>query len=334
MKDAFYLRNIEAYAPTLDWVANECNAFIETLPTDLADVAHAYLERMNRSAAQIEWYAPLWLGEALGVPVEQTRQVAVTNVLGMVYIRIHNDLMDGEPYPADSIFMATLAPSLYTRCIQIFAKLFTGDSPFWHYLGQYLNEWGSAYAWERRHHWLQVGSYSEQEIKALTAGKGAPEKICCAALALLANREDVLPTLETVIDLRSATAQLLDDMQDWREDWSRGRYNIFLTTALSAETDRNHSDLTENDLLKAIYRSADVLCLFDWTQSYAQEALALIEPLQCEPLSALCQNATQMVTHYRAGYLKERDEVLFRQLARLAGTDAPISPHTSTTVTD
>ncbi len=231
--DTQRLEFINSYESDLDWVQAQVDNFLDALPPGLQPVARDYLRRLDRQQAQLEWHLPLWLGRTFGVPTAQARRVALTNVLGMVYIRIHNDLMDADKHLKQQFEQATLAPLLYTRCIKIFTTLFAADSPFWGHLERYLSEWAKALDWERQYHWHQARPYTQGEIEFVTAGKGAPIKIGFAAIALLAGREDDLAELETIIDLRSAIAQIFDDLADWREDWQQGRFNIFLTTALS-----------------------------------------------------------------------------------------------------
>lgn len=316
--DAQQLDIVENHAADLDWVQAQIDHFLATLPPRLSQVTHEYLRRLDRQRAQLEWHLPLWLGDTFGVPTTQTRWVALTNVLGMLYIRIHNDLMDAGSYLPQQFEQAALAPLLYTRCIHIFSTLFPSSSPFWGHLERYLNEWARALDWEREYHWHQAVPYTQAEIEFVAAGKGAPIKIGFAAIALLAKREADLPELEKIIDLRSTIAQIFDDLSDWHEDWQQGRFNIFLTAALSEKQRQQQMHLNEDDILQAIYRSTDVLALMDWTKTYAEEVYASTAKFQCYPLNLLCQKAAQMAELYRLAHQKGREKALFQQLARLA----------------
>jgi hypothetical protein len=309
---------IDSYESDLDWVQAQVDSFLETLPSGLSQVAQDYLQRLDRQRAQLEWHLPLWLGRTFGVPIAQSRRVALTNVLGMIYIRIHNDLMDADAHLTQQFELATLAPLLYTRCIKIFTTLFPADSSFWGHLERYLGEWAAALDWERQYHWHQARPYTQDEIEFVTAGKGSPIKIGFAAIALLAGRENDLPELEKIIDLRSAIAQIFDDLSDWREDWQQGRFNIFLTTALSEQQRQHQEQLTQQDILQAIYRSVDVMALMDWTKSYAEQVYVSTAQFQCLPLTLLCKKASQMAEQYRLAHQKGREKVLFQQLSRLA----------------
>ncbi len=316
--DAERLDFVENHAADLDWVQAQINLFLESLPPRLRPVASDYLQRLDRQRAQLEWHLPLWLGHTFGVPTAQARRVALTNVLGMIYIRIHNDLMDANSYLSQQFEQAALAPLLYTRCIHIFTTLFPADTPFWGHLERYLNEWASALDWERQYHWHQAAPYTQAEIEYVTAGKGAPIKIGFAAIALLAGREADLPELEKIINLRSAIAQIFDDLSDWYEDWQQGRFNIFLTAALSEQQRQQQMRLSEEAILQAIYRSTDVLTLMDWTKAYAEQVYVSTAKFQCLPLNLLCLKAAQMAEHYRLAHQKGREKALFEQLARLA----------------
>lgn len=311
------LEFIDSYELDLDWVQAQVDRFLETLPPGLSQVAKDYLRRLDRQQAQLEWHLPLWLGRTFGIPIAQSRRVTLTNVLGMIYIRIHNDLMDADAHITRQFELAALAPLLYTRCIKVFTTLFPSESSFWEHLERYLSEWAKALDWERQTHWHQARPYTQDEIEFVTAGKGAPIKIGFAAIALLAGRENDLPELETIIDLRSAIAQIFDDLSDWREDWQQGRFNIFLTTALSEQQRQQQEHLTEQDILQAIYRSADVMTLMDWTKSYAEQVYVSTAQFQCPPLTLLCQKASKMAEEYRLAHQTGREKVLFEQLSRL-----------------
>ncbi|MEW5985242.1 MAG: hypothetical protein AB1791_01255 [Chloroflexota bacterium] len=311
-------RYVRAFATDLAWVQQECGLVFDPLPTPLRDLAHRYLERLSPDKAQVEWCLPLWLGQAFGVETAVARTMALTNVLGMLYIRMQNDGMDGDVSPAEAAYLLTLSPLLYTRCVSHFTTLFPAASPFWGYLEAYLNEWAAAVAWERERHWLKLEPYTEAEVRWLTAGKGAPEKIGCAGLALLAGRDWAIPHLATVMDLRSTIAQLFDDFCDWREDWQRGRYNVFLTMVLTDGQRHQLSSPTISDLLEAIYHSKRVVELFDRADHYAALARQAAVHLECEPLLMLCDKAVSVGRLYRQMVLDGREQMLLQRFSRLA----------------
>lgn len=310
-----YTRTIQS---DLDWIQEQCLGYFDQLPEALAGLAHRYMTRLSPERAQLEWCLPLWLAHSFGIRQEVARTIGITNVLGMIYVRIQNDVMDKDVAPEAVANSLTLASLLYTRCLKLFATVFAAASPFWGYLEAYLQEWATAIAWEREHHYHRLARYTEAEMLWVTAGKGAPEKICCAGLALLAQREEAIPPLTKALDLRSTIAQLFDDFCDWREDWQRGRYNIFLSMILAEHKITQPDALSLSQLYTMIYRSRQAITLFDKTDQYALQAQEAVVGLACEPVTMLCHKAASMSQVYRQAYEQEQKEALHQRLTRLA----------------
>lgn len=325
-------RYTRAIQPDLAWMHEQCLAYCDQLPEALMKLAHRYLERLSSEKAQLEWCLPLWLAQSLGVSRDVARTMGVTNVLGMIYVRIQNDVMDGDVASEDVANLLTLSSLLYTRCLRLFTTVFAAESPFWGYLQACLQEWAAAIAWERQGHYQRLARYTEEEILWVTAGKGAPEKICCAGLAILADREGAIPHLAKALDLRSTIAQLFDDFCDWREDWQRGRYNIFLSMVLTENSSTQPTSMSLAQLYTLIYRSRQAITLFDRTDQYALMAQESVAELACEPITMLCHKAASMSQIYRQVYEQERKEALHQKLTRLADILRPT--HTELSVVE
>jgi hypothetical protein len=324
-------RYVAALVPDLAWIHQQCLAYIDQFPEPLHPLVRRYMERATPEIAQIEWCLPLWLGQTLAVPSATARTIGVINVLGMLYIRLQNDAMDGNMPVADQVYQPMLSSLLYTRCLALLATLFPPASPFWKYLEACMLEWATAIAWERERHWRRLEPYTEAEIRWLTAGKGAPEKICCAALTILAGKKELMPHLAQVMDLRSTVAQLFDDFCDWEEDWQHGRYNTFLTTVLShgSYSYSRPAALSASEILQMIYRSPQVVEWFDRAERYAAVAQEAAAALACEPLVMLCHKAASLSHIYRQTYQEERERALLHRFSRLTSRHTRARPAVS-----
>lgn len=84
------------------------------------------------------------------------------------------------------------------------------------------------------------GTVAESSLETMAAGKVAPIVVTVTALARRAGRETVLPVLEESLGKIAAASQLLDDVNDWRQDLDHRHWTHFLGR-LEPER-RGHSD--------------------------------------------------------------------------------------------
>lgn len=310
-------REREAWINGITVVQERCQSFIHTLPSSLQETTLAFLDRLNPDKAWVEWYFPLFLGKIFEIEEEATYAVAVANVLGMIYIRSLNDLSDGAHEPIHHVRSLVLGPLLYTHCLNQFCALFPPTSPFWKYLVGYMQQWAHAIALERERHWFRALDYDLEELLCVAIGKGAPEKICCAALALLGGQGSLIPVLEKAMDLRSAVAQLVDDFQDWKEDLTNHRYNVFLTAVMSEEQRHDPSLFSLEAACEAFYRSSQILALFDCLADYARQVENEVAEVGFPLLSEMCEKSVHLCVAYPQLYKEQRDQYLLNKLQKL-----------------
>jgi hypothetical protein len=132
-----------------------------------------------------------------------------SNVLGLGYVRLTDDIADGE-IPAGRLSDASaLATRLFETAVAPYRQLLPHSAHFWDLFGSVMETWRSAPA------------------KAL-AERGAPLKVSASALLELAGRRDLYPALEECLDHGLAAMVLYDHFCDWREDLEAGRWNAFV----------------------------------------------------------------------------------------------------------
>ncbi len=72
------------------------------------------------------------------------------------------------------------------------------------------------------------GRVAESSLQAMAAGKVAPIVVTATALAVRAGREAALPALEESLGKIALASQLLDDVNDWRQDIAHRHWTHFL----------------------------------------------------------------------------------------------------------
>ena len=178
---------------------------------DLLPMAIRLLERLPPERWMLEWHMPWWLGNALGLDREVTRELVVSNLLGLGSIRIQDDLADGDVAPRQAAAAKALAPILYGLALDAYRFRFPAESPFWTHLETCLSDWRAATGEEGR-----------------LAARGAPLKISAFAVCRLTERVDVFPAVDRLLDEALEALVLYDHIADWRDDLDAGRWNAFV----------------------------------------------------------------------------------------------------------
>lgn len=170
------------------------------------------LERLPPGRWTLEWYLPWWLGQAFGLDREVSTEIVLSTLLGLGWIRLQDDLADGDVRLEDLAAARTLSAGLYEAALVPYRARFGPTSPFWGRLDQWMREWERA---------TRNDAY-------LLAGRGAPLKIPAYAVCLLADRQDVFPVLERCLDEALEALVLFDHVGDWEADLDAGRWNAFV----------------------------------------------------------------------------------------------------------
>lgn len=198
---------------------------LAALPSRLRQSGLRLLERISTANWLLEWNLPRWLGEGLDLSPVMTGELIMGNVYGLAFVRIQDDLSDGESDDERETTIL-LGRELYNRWIERYHPMFDRQSVFWEYLDRFNGQWLRST--------LEIGGPNGFELRSGQAGalrwlaeRGAPLKICCVAACLLADRETLLPRLLEGVDHLLAGAVLVDHADDWQADLAEGRYNAF-----------------------------------------------------------------------------------------------------------
>jgi hypothetical protein len=214
----------------IEAVTDLYRAALAGLPPPLIELAWSLLPRISPPRWAVEWSLPRWVGDAVGLTPEVSRRLALGNALGLTYVRIQDDLLDGETAGADPAAWRLLSKAVYGRWLALYAELLGCCPTFWDELATCLTEWIEA-TWRS----LYPSARRFQDFDAndwrCLGQRGAPLKICLAAACLLADRTERLPALTAGVEELLTASVLLDQAVDWERDLEAGRHNVFIAYA-------------------------------------------------------------------------------------------------------
>jgi hypothetical protein len=150
------------------------------------------------------------MGRRFGLDEATADDLVVGNVLGLMSVRLADDLLDGEVPTDDPIVAGALADRLLALGMERFRRHLPTDSAFWPYVESCLGAWRAAGDSDR------------------PADRGAPLGIAAFAVCLLTAQTTLWPIIEAAIDHAVAGLVLYDDLADWRADLLAGRRNAFV----------------------------------------------------------------------------------------------------------
>lgn len=260
-------------------------ATFERVSAALAEAAEQQIDRLPPQRWLLEWGLPLWLGECFGLKDEPALTLAVCNLLGLTYVRIQDDLADGElPAPNGPLTMA-LAAVAFQQAIVYYARLLGSDERFWAALELRLNQWSQAMMASPN---LPPGFGAQPDLPALRrlAYAGAPVHIGLVAACLLSHHEGDLARLGAALEDWLLANVLLDHARDWAADLEAGRYNYFIAHSTPIEQSPAQSAAIRQRMLEMTYLDDGGQSYFDLIEELLQRARSAALPAGCARLNA------------------------------------------------
>jgi hypothetical protein len=308
------------FSADVEWVLQTCEKQVSAYPPSLRRFDRVRpkereLFKGDNARKSIVYLLPFWLKDAFDLDQDTCRLIAQAHIFAAFYFLTQDQVMDAGPeeYKGHLLPQGTL---FFLDAMAPYRSLFDSDSPFWTFLEKYISELAESVCWEREQHWGQAKEYKKGDLLRL-ARKAAPLKTPCAAMSLLAGRQEDIGPLEKMVDHVLVALQLMDDLRDWREDLARGNYTYFLTRVMVAQGIPLSSSLTETDVRKALVAGSvleEVLGLaIEYSQRALESILALHVPYLKKYIAFLDQDYCQLVEDIRA----ERTRWIQEQLAFL-----------------
>lgn len=242
------------YENDLADVFAECGAKIAEFPPPLNQIGLQYMQKFDvfqQGSAKnyICYLLPFWMKDLTLLPSNVYSSLSTANIFGMLYFFIQDDIMDALPdhhTPGMWKNQLALANLLHTEFISIYLKFFPAETPFWTYYRTYIQEWSEGVIYESQHDYFQ---HNPTQI----AKKAAPVKLGSTAALLLADRHDLVPAANDLMNNVLLTLQMMDDWADWEQDLTDGSYNCLLSLIKSEYNLPQDHALSIADVHRAVY---------------------------------------------------------------------------------
>jgi hypothetical protein len=267
---------------------------LERVAPALVPAGRRLLSRIATPNWTLEWSLPGWLGDAFSLPSEVSDGLMLANAYGLAYVRLIDDLADGDSTgsePAETVLLAGALHSLWIA--QLWEVVAGAGAPpaveeraarFWPRFERYRAQWLRALLDDRLPP-APFRAYTEADFRRLAA-RGAPLKVCCAAACLLGGRERDLPALEDMIDRLLAGAVLLDHAQDWPGDLAQGRANAFVAYVSNLPQTAGNRDANRRAVLESILLGDGARPYFALIGAQLRAARETAEAFDCAGLAA------------------------------------------------
>ncbi len=228
---------------------------------------------------------PLWLGESFGLTTEAAHTLALCNILGLAYIRIQDDLADGELPAAMRPGLVALSSVAFQQAMAHYARFFAGDERFWAALELRLGQWAQGLTFSAD---LAPNFTAQPDSQSLyrLSHAGAPVHIGLVAACLLSRRSEVLSQLGAALDDWLLASVLLDHARDWMADLEAGRYNYFIAHCTVIEQAPAQRETIRQAMLKMVLLGDGDEPYFDFVRKLLNSAHDAARPAGCARLSA------------------------------------------------
>jgi len=153
------------------------------------------------------------------------RDVVYSTITGYYFVRLTDDLMDGEPVAAPVVPLLIV---LHAEFEQTYHRHFPARHPFWDVLARssyQAAETASKDAGERH--------ITREHFLANSARKVAGAKIPIAAVCHRYDRSDLIAPWSDFVDLLGRWHQMLNDMLGWNRDLQRETPTYFLSEGVA-----------------------------------------------------------------------------------------------------
>lgn len=258
----------------LQVIQSAYSTWAERLPGAQRSSALRLLHHLAPDQWVLEWALPLWMGRWLGLSRNQAQLVSLANVMGLAYVRLEDDRLDGEADGMPTI----LAQKLFEGALSVYQDLFEPTSEFWGTVDRALAIWRHA----QEESLLDLGLEStdlDEEIGLRLGRRGAPLTIGANAILFLAGRTDLISSFEMLIAYRNGASVLLDHAQDWHADLMAQRPNLFVVTHATVPQESQFRSRILKEMVETLIsrRAGDYFHRIDSLVGHAREIALTLE---------------------------------------------------------
>jgi hypothetical protein len=282
---------------------------LNDLAQPLSDAGQHILDKISTPNWTLEWFLPRWLGNSFGLSPDVIRALTLSNVLGLAFLRLVDDQVDGENQVADLVTTLSLATRLYHLAFQPYREFMVGYPHFWDYADEFMAQWTNAIFASNRPPQEGLRDFSQDHYQLL-AQLGAPLKICCLAAWSLSNQKPVLQNLLLSIDHYVIGAVLLDHYKDWQKDIIARRYNLFVDHALQGDKMLLTHDEVQSSVQEAILNIEVMDSYFSIILKQVQTAHAYASKIRCNELEQHLRSFHQQIALHADEMIHSIEDVI------------------------
>lgn len=261
------------------------------------------LARVSPQRWALEWHLPWWLGNAFGLRLHIAFDLSVSNVIGLVALRLHDNLTDNQIPQSQRATARASARQLQTVALDCYRPYFDKADSFWETVTQQLNAWHAA---SRAVNALTP--FAIQRLRAsnspnarVIANLGAPLKINVHAICRLTAQHKALTSLEKLLDHALIAAVLHDHAVDWEPDLDEGRPNFFVGAVSPYAQHRRNRQANRARVIQAFCGNERARAYFQEISFHLEHARLTSQALHIAPLEThLCCFAKQVCELYDA----------------------------------
>lgn len=269
-------------------------------PPAVGELARRVLDRIAPPNWALEWSLPGWLGSTLGLGAPAVAGLTLANVFGLAFVKLQDDLLDGEVADDDRPVAQVLAAVLHRKWLLVYARQLPGESPFWDDFDSYMVQWAQATLASRQGWSRPFVDWTDEEL--LTLGwRGAPLKSCAAAACRLTHRYELIPPLAAALDRLLIGAVLLDHAVDWSADLVQGRPNAFVAYCSLRPQAPAHQAENRRAVLAELTIRKGGQSYFRLLQGELAAAQALARAAGCVPFARYVSWLQREAMSYRQG---------------------------------
>lgn len=173
---------------------------------------------------------PYWIAESLCLEDQHefSRLLGESNVYGFFYVRLNDYIQDGFTHINSS--NGILCCLFWNKMVSNYRSLFDHDSPFWLDFDETVLEYCNAKVSECSRHVFKTFDHLTDEMLEFNiielGKKSGLLKLCSYAYVhLIGPDRELIRAISQILDHYNAGLQLLDDIQDWKQDIERNRIN-------------------------------------------------------------------------------------------------------------
>jgi hypothetical protein len=245
-----------AFSSELKIVFDEVKSRIQRYPVEFQHDANYFLEMYDVTKPGfcmecMSFMIPFWLMEPLKLGTDSATKISTANLMGLFYFLLQDEIIDVEINKSNHR-MLPLANLFYLDFMELYRSLFPYGSQFWKYVWKFIMQWTRSMAFERRERCGSKSLRGGYNLKAL-AHKSAPQKVAVAAACILTGNVRCISKLSDAVDYTTASLQLMDDWQDWKDDLKNNHCTYFLSQVMKSNNITKLSDVDEFDFTQAVY---------------------------------------------------------------------------------